>query len=197
RKDASTTDGKSIQQDVLHTGDGLEIRRERTFDTSIYGRSVTSDQLVVETTSNGSNDDRVDVRTGEDGAIEIYVNGERYPTTLAEGQEISIRTGDGNDTVWVDADVTINIVADTGSGDDFVMGGSGNDRIDAGEGNDTVYGGAGRDDIFGNSGDDHRRGGAGNDVKYAGDGKDFMTGTAGADYIYAGKAADALSSRAA
>src|SRR5690606_16536091 len=96
RKDASTTDGKSIQQDVLHTGDGLEIRRERTFDISIYGRSITSDQLVVDTTSSGSNDDRVDVRTGEDGSIDIYVNGERYPTTLAEGQEISIRTGDGN-----------------------------------------------------------------------------------------------------
>jgi len=192
RRDSTTTDGKSIQQDVLHSGDGVEIRRERTFDTSIYGRSVTSDQLVVDTTSNGSNDDRIDVRTGEDGSIDIYVNGERYPTTLAQGQEISIRTGDGNDTVWVDADVTVNIVADTGRGDDFVMGGSGNDRIDAGEGNDTVYGGAGRDDIFGNSGDDHLSGGEGNDVIYGGDGNDFMTGTAGDDYLEGGKGDDTL-----
>jgi len=193
RRDTSTTDGKSIQQDVQHTGDGLEIRRERTHTTDPYGRLVvTSDQLVIDTTSNGSADDRVDVRSNEDGSIDIYVNGERYPTTLADGQEITIRTGDGDDVIWVDSDITINIVADTGDGDDFFMGGSGNDRIDAGAGNDTVYGRGGRDDIFGNSGDDHLSGGDGNDVVYGGDGNDFITGTAGNDYLEGGRGDDTL-----
>src|SRR3546814_20230583 len=67
RRDASTTDGKSIQKDVLHTDDGLEIRRERTHDTSFSGQRVTSDQLVIDTTSNGTAADSVDVRHTEDG----------------------------------------------------------------------------------------------------------------------------------
>lgn len=192
RTDASTTDGKSIQQDVLHTDDGLEIRRERTHTIDQNGQRVTSDQLVVDTTSNGSADDRVDVRSNDDGSIDVYVNGERYPTTLAEGQEITIRTGDGNDTIWVDSDISVNIVADSGAGDDFIMGGAGNDRIDAGTGNDTVYAGAGRDDVFGNSGDDHLSGGEGNDVVYGGDGSDFMTGTTGNDYLEGGRGEDTL-----
>jgi len=190
RQDTSTTDGKPIQHDELYSGDGVEIRRERTWQRTTSGTDVTSDQVVVETT--GSGDDRVEVRSNDDGTVDLYVNGERFPLELEDGQEITVRTGDGDDTIWVDSDVQVNIVVESGAGDDFIMGGAGNDRIDAGAGDDTVYGGAGRDDIFGNSGDDRLSGGDGNDVVYGGDGNDFMTGTAGDDYLEGGKGDDTI-----
>lgn len=191
RADRLTTDGKPIQQDPLYSGDGVEISRERTTN-GIDGNGdviVTSDQVVVTT---GSGDDRVEVRTNEDGSNDLYVNGERFPLTLADGQELTIRTGAGDDTIWVDEGMTVNVVVESGDGDDFIMGGGGNDRIDAGTGDDTVYGRGGRDDLFGNSGDDHLGGGDGNDVVYGGDGDDFMTGTAGDDYLEGGAGGDTI-----
>ena len=197
RADTRTADGKSIQQDELFSNDNVTITRERThqrIDTDGDGIEdsiqTTSDQVVVETS--GSGDDRVEVRSNDDGTVDLYVNGERFPLELEDGQEITVRTGDGDDTIWVDSDVQVNIVVESGAGDDFIMGGAGNDRIDAGEGDDTVYGGAGRDDIFGNSGDDRLSGGDGNDVVYGGDGNDFMTGTAGDDYLEGGKGDDTI-----
>ena len=193
RKDATTTDGHPIQIDELYSGDGVEIRRERTHALDKNGNVVTTgDQVVVDTTGNEGADDRVEVRSNPDGTNDLYVNGERYPLTLAPGQEITIKTGDGDDVVWVDSDVDVNIVVDSGNGDDFIMTGAGNDRIDAGKGNDTVYAGAGRDDVFGNSGDDHLSGGDGDDVVYGGDGNDFITGTTGNDYLEGGVGEDTL-----
>lgn len=195
--DRQTTDGKAVQQDTLFSNDNVSITRERTYkfgdDTNGDGIAdpyATADQLVVST--NGHGDDRVEVRSNDDGTTDLYVNGERYPVSLAPGQEITLRTGDGNDTVMVDSDVQINIVVESGAGDDFIMTGAGNDRIDAGDGNDTVYAGEGRDDVFGNSGDDHLSGGDGNDVVYGGDGNDFMTGTAGNDYLEGGAGDDTI-----
>lgn len=195
--DRQTTDGKAVQQDELFSNDNVTITRERTyrFGDDVNGDGVpdpypTTDQVVVET--GGSGDDRVEVRSNDDGTTDLYVNGERYPLQLAPGQEITIRTGEGDDTVWVDSDIQVNVVVDSGAGDDFIMGGAGNDRIDSGEGDDTVYGGAGRDDIFGNSGDDDVSGGEGNDVVYGGDGNDFMTGTTGDDYLEGGAGDDTV-----
>src|SRR5690606_21297573 len=104
--------------------DGVEIRRERTHALDKNGNVVTTgDQVVVDTTGNEGADDRVEVRSNPDGTNDLYVNGERYPLTLAPGQEITIKTGDGDDVVWVDSDVDVNIVVDSGNGDDFIMTG--------------------------------------------------------------------------
>lgn len=192
RSDRTDAGGNSVQVDGLHEARDLSIRRERTWHTDDRnGAPVqTGDQVVVET---GDDDDRVEVRTNaDDGTTDIYVNGERYPVTLVPGQEITLRTGGGNDTIFVGSDVTVNIVVEAGDGDDFVMTGAGDDRIDAGAGDDVVYAGEGRDDVFGNSGNDRLSGGAGNDVVYGGDGDDFMTGTTGDDYLEGGAGADTL-----
>lgn len=186
--------GAPVQSDPLFSNGNVEIRRERTYNVETSGgtatAAATTDQVVIETRGNG--DDRVEVRANESGTSDVYVNGERYPVTLNAGQEITLRTGDGNDVILVGSDVRVNIVVDAGAGDDFIMTGAGNDRIDGGTGNDTVYAGAGRDDVFGNSGDDHISGGDGNDVVYGGDGNDFMTGTGGDDYLEGGAGNDTV-----
>ena len=197
-----TTDGKPVQQDPLFENGNVNIQRERTYraeDTNGDGRpdqaDQTSDQVVIETKGNG--DDRIDIDqtgTDPDGTkhVEVKVNGERYTVALAPGQQITLKTGDGNDTIWADPDVDINLTVDSGAGDDFIFTGAGNDKIDAGTGNDTVYANGGRDDVFGNSGDDHISGGDGNDVVYGGDGNDFITGVDGNDYLEGGAGNDTV-----
>ncbi len=66
-----------------------------------------------------------------------------------------------------------------GSGNDIVVGGTGNDWIFAGSGNDVAVGGAGNDRIFG---------GLGNDLLIGGTGRDFIHGGPGKDLMVAGSA---------
>ena len=92
-----------------------------------------------------------------------------------------IYTRGGNDTVY------------GGSGDDFVVGFEGNDRLFGRAGNDSLHGGEGDDFLLGQAGDDYLsgadgvdelRGGIGNDTIYAGEGDDFIEGAAGDDRLF-------------
>ena len=58
------------------------------------------------------------------------------------GNEVTIRGGDGNDTIWANKD---------GS---FLFGDAGNDRIVGASGNDVIAGGTGNDSMHGGGGDD-------------------------------------------
>lgn len=190
-----TPDGKDIQIDPLHTGSDVAIARERTLADAGGGRTyVSSDQLVL--TTGGAND-RVGVSQRDDGTLDVTVNGQSYELKLAQDQELTLRTGGGDDVIEVAANVTVNIIADTGDGDDKIdIAGSGDNRIDAGAGDDSVtLSGSGRNDVFGGAGNDTIRGGSGVDVIYGGDGDDDIDGGAGRNYLEGGAGNDTIRSR--
>ncbi len=186
RTQRTTPDGKPIQVDPLHSGAEVSIARERTIAD---GRFVSSDQLVLTT---GARNDDVQVTQGSNGNLDVSVNGERYSVKLAQGQELTIRSGAGNDTINVDPDVKVNVVVEGGDGDDTITTGAGDDRVDGGAGDDTITTNAGRDDVFGSTGNDRISAGAGDDVVYGGDGDDSIAGGDGGDYLEGGKGRDTI-----
>jgi Ca2+-binding RTX toxin-like protein len=194
--DGSTPDGKTIERSQLHEGEQATVTREQTIADAGFGQTYVSSDQVVFTTNGTDNDgtgsDDVQVRQRDDGTLEVGVNGETYAVRLAEGQELTVRTGGGNDVINVAPNVSVNLVVDGGVGDDTITTGAGDDRIDAGEGNDTVDAGEGRNDVFGNSGNDVIRGGNGANIFYGGDGDDEITGGTGSNYLEGGAGADTI-----
>lgn len=187
RTTGTTPDGKSIAIDTLHQGDEATVARELTRGDGYY----TNDQLVF--TTNGNGNDQVKVAQRDDGTVDVTVNGETYEVSLAQGQELTFRVGDGDDVIEVASNVRVNIVVEGGDGADTIATqGSGNTRIDAGAGNDAVNlaGSTGRNDVFGNAGNDGIVGGDGADVLYGGDGDDVITGGEGTNYLEGGKGND-------
>lgn len=190
RTTTQTPDGKTIAVDSLHQDGDVTIARERTLaDDGRGGQYVSSDQLVVTT---GRGDDRVAVKNNADGSLALDINGKAYQFEMAQAQALTVRSGDGNDTIDVASDVKVNLIVDGAAGDDTITTGAGNDIVDGGLGNDTIKTDAGSDDVFGNSGDDHIDAGAGNDIVYGGDGADTLAGAAGADYIEGGAGNDRI-----
>lgn len=155
-------------------------------------------------------DDVIHVRARLGGGVVVTVNGESRSFTHEEAQKLSIRAGDGNDRILVEADVLYDLTLVGGAGDDAIRGGGGQDRIyggdgdddlDGGDGDDKILGGAGNDRIRGGRGDDYLEGGAGddrleggdgNDVLYGLDGDDTLDGGDGNDYLDGGSGNDTL-----
>jgi Ca2+-binding RTX toxin-like protein len=83
---------------------------------------------------------------------------------------------------------------------DFLDGGSGNDLLVGDSGDDILSGGAGNDQLFGDDeagywvvpGDDVLDGGMGDDLLAAGDGADSLSGGVGLDQLFADKGNDVL-----
>lgn len=191
RTQGSTPDGKPIQVDPLHTGEQATVARERTLADAGGGRTyVSSDQLVFTTTGTGN--DNVGVTQRSDGTVVVKVNGEEYDVSLAQGQELTLRVGAGDDVVEVAPNVRVNIVVEGGSGNDRITTGAGDDRIDGGAGDDTITSNGGRDDVFGNTGNDTVAAGAGDDVVYGGDGNDTLAAGEGTNFIEAGAGNDRI-----
>jgi len=217
RTQGSTPDGKPVQIDPLHDGGEVSIARERTLADAGGGRQyVSADQIVLTT---GAKNDRVEVTQRDDGTLDVGVNGEKYALRLAENQELTLRSGDGDDTITVAPNVKVNIVVDAGAGDDTVTTGAGNDRvdgglgndriatgavvvhsteagdvltIDAGAGDDVVYGGDGADRLLGGDGVDFIEGGRGNDELDGGAGHDMLSGGLDDDTLRGGQGDDAV-----
>ncbi|WP_363737436.1 Ig-like domain-containing protein [Sphingobium sp. LMA1-1-1.1] len=75
----------------------------------------------------------------------------------------------------------------------FIVGGSGNDVLIGTSGNDFVYGGDGDDQLQLLGGDDIGNGGTGNDLVAGHSGQDLLVGGLGVDQLIGGKGKDALS----
>ncbi|GAB6051584.1 hypothetical protein JCM17960_04040 [Magnetospira thiophila] len=109
---------------------------------------------------------------------------------------------DGGDTSTVVSEISVpveDILADTvsdtdtlvgstgddslvgGSSEDFISAGDGGDMIDAGSGDDILQGGAGDDTLMGGDGDDSLFDGSGDDVMMGGAGDDLFTWGGGQD----------------
>ena len=108
--------------------------------------------------------------------------------TIAQGVLIeNANTGTGND-VLIGNDANNALMS--GRGNDLVRGGGGDDRIIAHRGDDTVDGGDGEDWISAGRGDDAVTGGPGDDSIYAGRGNDRISGGAGNDILWGRKGRD-------
>jgi Ca2+-binding RTX toxin-like protein len=156
-----------------------------------------------------NNGDNNDTNDGEAGADEQIVNGrtttdDMTVQNLAGGrvrfdrvapgdffvdmgtvERLTINPLAGDDKLVTNADVTLPITVDAGSGNDTITTGAGADLVQGGEGVDTLNGAAGGDRILGNPGNDVANGGAGDDtlVWNNGDGTDDLNGDDGLDRI--------------
>ncbi|NJM61095.1 MAG: calcium-binding protein [Oscillatoriales cyanobacterium RU_3_3] len=108
----------------------------------------------------------------------------------------SIVGGEGNDTLYGEANDTIQGFNDTirgeagddkiygYGGDDSLSGGDGVDYIDGGDGNDILDGGTGSSTLLGGAGLETIRGGIEGDYIDGGEGNDNLSGLGGNDTIY-------------
>ena len=109
-------------------------------------------------------------------------------TSLGVGpgiESLSIRTEDGDDRVFANRfDATgLSFSAETGNGNDLVLGTQNGDSLAGGPGNDSLIGGGGNDSLLGNAGDDALRGSAGRDTLDGGLGLDRLYGQSGNDVL--------------
>ncbi|HEX6706668.1 MAG TPA: calcium-binding protein [Albitalea sp.] len=126
------------------------------------------------------------------GLYEVNVNGHTQLMTKQELENTQFNLGDGNDTLVVDSNVTADIHANGGKGNDVMIGGDGDDHFNGGKGcdiiagrggNDCLEGGKGDDWLFGGKGKDHLDGGKGRDYLDGGPGHDTNHGGPGLDYV--------------
>lgn len=117
------------------------------------------------------------------GLYEVNVNGQTQYMTKAQLEATNFNLGSGNDTLIVDSNVTADIHANGGTGNDVMIGGQGDDHL---------QGGAGNDAIAGRGGNDHVQGGQGHDALYGGSGNDWLEGNRGHDHVDGGTGHDVL-----
>ena len=115
--------------------------------------------------------------------LDVTLNGVMSQFDLASVSDIMVVAGKGDDSVTVDANVSIGSKLIGNAGNDTLTGGSGDDVLLGGQGDDSLDGGSGNDDIKGGSGNDDLQGDAGDDSLQGGGGVDSMTGGAGADHF--------------
>ncbi len=180
----ATVDGKpTVSQELFRQGD-VSISRER-----VPSGSQFADMVVINT---GAGDDNVQVSQRNNGMLDVTINGKPFEITLGPGQQLGVRTGDGNDIVQAAENVRVAMDVQGGNGNDTITTGQGRDRVDGGAGNDIIQTRGGRDDVFGGAGNDTIDAGDGNDVVYGGDGNDTLRGGRGNDYLDGGRGNDVL-----
>jgi Ca2+-binding RTX toxin-like protein len=126
------------------------------------------------------------------GLYEVNVNGQTSYMTKQQLENTNFELHGGNDTLVVDENVTADITANGGSGDDVIAGRGGNDELKGGRGDDVLLGGHGDDKLKGGRGDDVLLGGRGNDDLEGGRGDDLLLGGRGNDVLRGGRGDDAL-----
>ena len=111
-------------------------------------------------------------------------------TTSSTPTLVEITTGDENDTVVNNTDVSMRAFG--GEGADSLYGGSVVDRLDGGDGDDALHGRGDADELFGGAGLDVIRGGDGGDELHGGDDSDILAGQAENDDIRGGGGDDTI-----
>ncbi|NBV78219.1 hypothetical protein EBR66_08735, partial [bacterium] len=114
-------------------------------------------------------DDIINLTSAFNGLVETFGGNDNINANFAA--DFNINSGSGNDSIT------------TGSGNDTIQASDGNDYINSQSGNDTIDGGLGNDNIYAGSGNDTILGGSGNDNIYAEQGDDIIRGGLGDDNI--------------
>ena len=157
---------------IWNNGDGNDTNDgDAGADESIINGRNTTDDMTVQNLAGRVRFDRV-------APGPFFVD-------MGTVERLTINSAAGDDKLVVNADVTLPITVDAGSGNDDITTGAGADLVQGGEGVDTLNGGAGGDRILGNPGNDVMNGNAGDDtlVWNNGDGTDVMNGQDGLDRI--------------
>jgi Ca2+-binding RTX toxin-like protein len=126
------------------------------------------------------------------GLYEVNVNGNTQVMTKQQLENTNFQLGAGNDTLVVDSNVTADITANGGSGNDVMIGGGGDDKLKGGSGNDVIAGRGGNDCIDGGSGSDSLSGAIGADRVYGQAGNDHLNGGSNTDMLDGGSGNDTL-----
>lgn len=157
------------------TAEAIKPEVARLTQSTEFGRTVVT----------GSNDaDNIQVSPRDGGGVVVENGRDRLELNVEQAEDLIIRAGAGDDTVFVDPSVDYDLRIEGGDGDDALTGGSGHDIIDGGKGDDRIEGGRGNDRISGGHGADVLSGGVGNDYIDGGKGNDQMLGGAGRDVLY-------------
>ena len=145
------------------------------------------DMETVEGTSGGNT---IHIRPKTDTTrLEVLVD--NVPASIdnmliADVKWLRVKGLGGNDTITINAAITIPVWVEGGDDNDVITGGSGRDSIEGGNGTDTLIGGDNGDILDGGAGADILRGGAGDDALAGGAGSDtysFQNSGLGADAI--------------
>jgi uncharacterized delta-60 repeat protein len=149
-------------------------------------------------------DNTIAVNDAGNDDLVVIVNGVTTHFSVAAVKSLNILTGDGDDDVSVQADMSASstvILGDganslalangeahvtTGADDDEITVGDGNHTIDSGSGNDSIATGNGQITVDGGDGDDSITTGAGDDSVIGGQGSDTLNGGAGDDWLVGG-----------
>jgi Ca2+-binding RTX toxin-like protein len=121
--------------------------------------------------------------------IEQYTNGTRIS---ARTQTFSVGRATMADRITINGKAGNDTVSNSTSLEMTANGGVGNDWLVGGPAADYLYGGDGTNTIEGRGGNDYIVGGGQTDHIYGGDGNDVVFGNAGADYLYGGAGDDRL-----
>ncbi|MEZ5926738.1 MAG: tandem-95 repeat protein [Hyphomicrobiaceae bacterium] len=112
------------------------------------------------------------------------------------GETLTVNAGGLTAGLLFDGSVETASIGDfnvtSGSGDDVVKGGAGNDTLTTGEGNDEIWGGDGTNHLSAGGGDDDIYGGTFRDTVLAGSGDDYIATSTGNDVIDAGTGEDTI-----
>ena len=104
-------------------------------------------------------DDNIEFAIDVDDVV-VSRNGAETRFALADVSELEVRTFGGDDTIRNNTD--INMFAEAGVGDDFLVGGFGDDHLDGQAGEDSLFGRDGNDELLVGPGD-YGSGGNGDD----------------------------------
>jgi Ca2+-binding RTX toxin-like protein len=143
-------------------------------------------------------DDGADLLVGGPGADTIAGGKGDDTIRAADDSRDEIDCGEGNDTVYVEADAptrdvllnceTVTPVPPEGANDSdaasVISGTENHDVLHGTPGDDSLFGKGGPDVLFGAAGDDYVDGEYGNDELHGGPGNDTMAGRAGDDRIF-------------
>lgn len=202
--DDSLQGGKA--NDLLHNEDGNDTLRGGTGDDYLWGDEDDPAQAGNDVLDGGAGEDHLYGFRGRDtlkgGADRDYLYGgdcvepgivknsqDNYKIVGYLPNEIGVIRNEKGEFLGVLPDDYI----DGGSGEDKLHGGSGHDTVVGGADNDQLCGDDGTDRLEGGAGQDQLEGGAGDDVLEGGDNIDHWFGQAGDDALDGGDGADSLS----
>lgn len=191
---ASAADRDELQRRVTaarYAGGPASVAASAAANKSAASSAArTRDRIVLDA---GRGRDNIEIFRKEHGGLEVKVNGKSHDFSAAESRRLTVRSGDGNDRIFVGRGVRTDLTLEGGKGDDRIIGGDGADRIRGGAGRDYINGGRGNDRLDGNGGYDVIYGGLNNDRISGGRGNDYCDGGTGRDLIDGGSGRDILS----
>jgi len=166
-------------------GDTLQVSDDATLDDGDFTNMSGIENLVLLGT--GSQNLQVGAEAEATGIVSIDASGGSGGVDIDASDYVTtgldITTGTGNDQI-IGGDG--NDIITSGSGDDWVVGEDGADTVYAGGEDDDVYGEDGNDVLYGENGEDSLYGGNHNDTLYGGAGEDYIAGEDGADALVGG-----------